>query len=87
MNVEDIVVTELARFCGLEKSEIVRDSWLAEFGIDSVRRIEIVISLEDALDILVDDEDLERVVKVGDVIDLAEEKIAKRDQHGTTAKE
>jgi len=79
MNIEDIVVTELARSCGLAKSEIDKDSWLAEFGIDSVRRIEIVMSLEDTLSISIDDEDLERVLKVSDIIDLAEEKIALKD--------
>ena len=79
MDVESIVVSEIAMACGLEKTEISKDSWLVEHGIDSVKSIDIIMSLEDKFEISVDDEDMEKIVTVVDVINLVHDKTVSSD--------
>ena len=58
---------------GVESSEVTKDaSILDDLGADSLDVVELVMTLEEAFDIEVPDEEADRVVTLGDAVDLVE---------------
>jgi acyl carrier protein len=49
---------------------------LASLGIDSLTMMEIVLDVQDALDLVIQDEDLRRMQTIGDVIGFLQERFA-----------
>ncbi|KMM38708.1 MULTISPECIES: acyl carrier protein [Bacillales] len=55
---------------GVEESEIKPEaSFKDDLGADSLDVVELVMELEDEFDLEISDEDAEKIVTVGDVID------------------
>lgn len=70
------VVDEIAIICGLSSEEVSLEAWLAEYGIDSIKSLDLVMELEDRYNISVTDQEIADVVKVEDVINLIRTKVA-----------
>lgn len=69
MQPRDVAEDLLARMGGVPRAELRSDSELVgDLGIDSPKALQLVIELEDALGIEIDDEALGRLVTVGDVL-------------------
>lgn len=47
---------------------------LASLGIDSLMMLEVVLDVQDALDIVIEDADLKRMHTIGDVIEFLQER-------------
>ena len=59
---------------GVEASEVTMESSIADdFGADSLDLVDLAMTIEDAFDIEVPDEELENVKKVGDIVKFIEE--------------
>ena len=69
MNVEDKVRELISRASGLPAAEIKPDAKLSDLDMESLERLECVMSLEDALKVEIKEDDLWRLKTVQDVID------------------
>jgi acyl carrier protein len=69
MNVEDKVRELISRASGLPATEIRPDAKLSDLDMESLEKLECVLSLEDALQIEIKEDDLWRLKTVQDVID------------------
>ena len=49
---------------------------LASLGIDSLTMMEIVLDVQDALDLVIEDADLRRMQTIGDVLEFLQERFA-----------
>jgi len=59
---------------GVEASEVTMESSIADdFGADSLDLVDLAMTIEDAFDIEVPDEELENVKTVGDIVKFIEE--------------
>jgi acyl carrier protein len=59
---------------GIEASEVTMESSIADdFGADSLDLVDLAMTIEDAFDIEVPDEELENVKTVGDIVKFIEE--------------
>lgn len=68
--VRDIIVETLS--CDAE--QVTMEATLAEdLGADSLASVELVMALEEATDIKIDDEDLPKLKTVGDIVKYLEE--------------
>lgn len=67
-----MVLRHLAKYCDPPREpELLRsDTLLEELGLGSLQSIELVMSLEDELDVAIEDDELLRLVTVGDVARL-----------------
>lgn len=75
--VEQRVFRVLSEQLGTNLSNITREDKLVDdLGADSLDQIEIVMVVEGEFGIEIDDEAAERVITVGDVIDLVESVLA-----------
>lgn len=65
----------IAEYTGREASELLANQRLREdLGTDSIADVEIMMAMEEALGIEIDDDEAETVRTVGDAIALAERK-------------
>ena len=69
------VIKEIATCCGLEVDRVSREAWLAEYGIDSVKSMDMLMDLEDRYEIEITDQEISEMVKVSDVIALMQKKV------------
>jgi acyl carrier protein len=69
MNLEDKVTELISRVSGLAATEIKPDARLSDLDMESLEKLECVLSLEDALQIEIKEDDLWRLKTVQDVID------------------
>ncbi|EFQ58279.1 acyl carrier protein [Streptococcus downei] len=61
-----------------EDMEVTEDTSLKdELGVDSIDLMEFVVNLEDELSIEIPDDDIEDIVKLGDMLDYLEGRIGK----------
>jgi len=68
----DLLVTEL----GLEREKITSGaSFEKDLEVDSLGVVELLMALEDAFGLTIPDEEAERIVTVGDAVDLIAEKL------------
>ena len=54
---------------GIHPAQIGRDLHLEKLGLDSLSKIDLAVAAEDRFGIPIPDEDLERFVTVGDLLD------------------
>jgi acyl carrier protein len=77
MNIAQQIKQELAYICAIEPERIKAEAWLIEYGLDSVRSMDLVIALEDQFGIELPDEAIARLQTVADVIKLIEGQLVK----------
>ena len=71
--VKEIIVEQL----GVNEDSITNDaSFIDDLGADSLDIVELVMALEEEFDIEIPDNDAEKVVSVGDVVDYIKEHVA-----------
>ena len=51
---------------------------LSSLGVDSLMMLEVVLDVQDALDVTIEDSDLRRLHTIGDVIEFLTEKVAQK---------
>lgn len=67
-NLQERLYVLVANQLGLEREELVPDARiLDDLGADSLDVVELVMALEESFDIVVPDEDVERLRTIGDV--------------------
>lgn len=66
------VIDALAHFCAVAPEKVRPEQWLIEFGMDSVRTLDLIIHLEDHFEIQIEDEELASLTTVQDVVDLVQ---------------
>ena len=67
-NLQERLYVLVANQLGLEREELVPDARiLDDLGADSLDVVELVMALEESFDIVVPDEDVERLQTIGDV--------------------
>lgn len=71
------VRNELAKFCGIDANKIRNDGLLVEYGMDSVRLVEMCCVIEDHYDIILEDEEVAPVKTVQDIAELILQKMTK----------
>jgi acyl carrier protein len=76
MTISQQVQQELAFVCAIDPEHVRRDAWLIEYGLDSLRSMELILALENHFDIEIENEAVARLTTVGDVINLIEEHLA-----------
>jgi acyl carrier protein len=69
MNIEEKVKEMIGRAAGLPAEKIAADIRLADLDMESLEKLECVLSLEDALHVEIKEDDLWRLKTVQDVID------------------
>ncbi len=64
------VISIIAEQLGLDADEITTDSsFIDDLGADSLDIVELIMALEEEFDIEIPDEDAEKIVNVGDVVE------------------
>lgn len=76
MAVREKIVVQLAQLCAIDPSAIRDDAWLIEYGLDSVRSLELVLTLENTLGIELAEEEIGTIVTVGDLLRVIEKQLA-----------
>jgi acyl carrier protein len=66
-SIEEEITLLVARSCGIEPNHIRADRSLVEYGLDSVRAIDLLISLETTFGIEIPDGDVKSLKSVQDV--------------------
>ena len=66
------IIYHLAQLCALDPAAIRDDAWLIEYGLDSVRSLELVVTLESLFDIELSEAEIGTIVTVGDLIRVLE---------------
>jgi acyl carrier protein len=77
MNIEELIITVLARLCGCERSLITRATSFEELGIDSMGYTALATHIDAAGSIALTETELRRLYDaklVGDVIDIVRER-------------
>jgi acyl carrier protein len=70
--VKGIIVNQL----GVQESSVTLEaSFIDDLGADSLDIVELVMALEEEFDMEIPDEDAEKVVTVGDVVDYIKENV------------
>lgn len=69
------IKTQLASLCAIKPEQIKEDALLIQYGLDSIRSLELIVSLEEKYSIEIPDEELSQIRRVGDVMKLVEQKI------------
>ena len=70
--IKNIIVEQL----GVVETSVTLDaSFIDDLGADSLDIVELIMALEEEFDIEIPDEDAEKVVTVGDVVDYIKENI------------
>lgn len=69
------IINEVARLCAIETNLIQANKLLLEYGMDSVRTLEMCCFLEDEYDIEIEDDEAAEAQTVDDIIQLVEKKI------------
>jgi acyl carrier protein len=68
MNVVDTVRKLIGDVCGVEAKKIRADVHLAEYGLDSVRAMDLLVSLEEQFEIQIPDEFAARIQTVEEIV-------------------
>lgn len=76
MNVESKVAAIVGRAAHVAAKDVRPETSLSELGMDSLEKIECVLALEEVFEVEIADEDLWRIRKVQDAIDLVNRAIA-----------
>ncbi|MCO5167770.1 MAG: acyl carrier protein [Planctomycetes bacterium] len=68
----------VARKTGVDPSRVAPGSRLIDFGLDSVKAMELVVELEQAFDLAIDDQELADMETLGDIAAYIERRLADR---------
>lgn len=73
------IIEIIASMSLLDESEIAENDFLADIGIDSLKRVEMILNLEDKFKITFDDSELDpdKLATVKRVIDLVKKYLCK----------
>ena len=75
------VIAHIARILGMQQHEVTPESLVvADLGADSLDMVEVVMAVEDEFEIEIYDAEMERLSTVQDWIDIAERKLAEKEQ-------
>jgi acyl carrier protein len=75
MSAEDKVKKIIADKLSVDVDEVIENASLADdLGADSLDLVELIMSMEEEFDIEIPDDDAEKIVTVGDVIQYIHEK-------------
>ena len=70
----DTILTLIADDFNMEVSDLREDmSFQDDLNADSIELVELIMSIEDELDVQVDDEKIEELKTIGDVLEYVEE--------------
>jgi acyl carrier protein len=73
MSIEDKVRKIIADKLSVELTEVVPEaSFVDDLGADSLDLVELIMSMEEAFDVEISDEDAEKLVTVKDAIDFVQ---------------
>ena len=73
--VKEIVVQQL----GVAPDQVTDDAkFIEDLGADSLDQVELVMALEEEFDIMIPDEDAEKIVTVGDAVKYLEEHVTEK---------
>lgn len=75
MTIKDTIKQEIATLCAIEAKDIQDDRLLLEYGLDSVRTLEMCCFVEDMYDIEIADEEAAEVKTMNDVMVLINKKL------------
>ena len=68
-NIEEQVINIVVEHLGIDKSKVISDAkFIDDLGADSLDTVELVMALEDEFDMVIPDEDAEKLLAVGDVV-------------------
>jgi acyl carrier protein len=73
---EHTVRSFIGTICGVEAAVIRSDARLAEYGFDSIRAMDLLVSLEEIFGIVIPDEIAGRVRTFNDVVSYLEQRLA-----------
>lgn len=73
----DVLFDLVARFARVDRSRVRPEARLIDFGLDSVRTMDLVVELERALDVAIADEALLDLDTLGDLAAYLERKLAR----------
>jgi acyl carrier protein len=73
MTIAQQVKQQLAQICAVDPTRIVDNARLIEYGLDSLRSMELIVSLEEHFAIELPDQDIAYVRTVADLIRLIEQ--------------
>jgi acyl carrier protein len=69
IEIETAFAELLEKILGIQRGQIARDLRFEKLGLDSLAKIDLAVAAEDRFGIAIPDEDLERFVDVGDLLD------------------
>ena len=72
MQIRATLIEKMAQLCAIDPTVIRDDAWLIEYGLDSVRSLELVVTLESLFDIELSEAEIGTIVTVGDLIRVLE---------------
>ena len=77
MNIKNIIIDILSDFSNILKESISPETELISLGIDSFRIVELIVSIEDSINITIEDSKLskENLKTVTDLINIVESTI------------
>lgn len=73
-----VLVDAIARKTGADPASLGPRARLVDLGLDSIKVMELVVELEQAFDLAVDQEELAELATLGDVADHVERRLASR---------
>lgn len=77
-NVQDRVFDLVAEECDVPRESLDRETTLLEIA-DSLTRVETVMELEDAFEIALPDDEIDRVRTLGELVDIVDAKLRDRE--------
>ncbi|MEZ4630602.1 MAG: phosphopantetheine-binding protein [Deinococcales bacterium] len=82
VNIATIIKEEIAQLSSvtIDPKDIKDEAWVIEFGLDSIRGVELMIALEERLDVILPDPDAKQIEKVSDIIRLVEAEVKSQKQ-------
>ncbi len=72
INVSSIVKEQVAQTCAVPVNDVKEETNLIEYGLDSVRSMDLIVALETQFDIDIGDANIADLRTVGDVIQIIE---------------
>jgi acyl carrier protein len=69
IEIETAFAELLEKILGIQRGQIARDLRFEKLGLDSLAKIDLAVAAEDRFGIAIPDEDLERFVDIGDLLD------------------
>lgn len=76
MQMTQEIKRQIAFVCAFEPESIRDDAWLIEYGLDSMRSLDLVITLETHFGIELPNEEIGSLVTVSDVVNLVQRRMA-----------